>query len=124
MTRALGIFLLIFSMSCSKHDVAEQFFPLEENALSLASTKCQSTDQMEWLRAIIRKSESDAQYKGNIYAIQYTKGTAFLQQPWLSSCFGCLVYDCDGHKLVAAGSELDEIISGAKEENVIYTSTN
>jgi hypothetical protein len=124
MTRALGIFLLIFSMSCSKHDTADQLFPLEEHALSLASTKCQPTDQMEWLRAVIRKSESDPQYKGNIYAIQYTKGTAFLHQPWISSCLGCLVYDCNGHQLIASGSELDEIISGANEENVIYTSVN
>ena len=117
------ILVLALAMSCSKQDPADQLFPHEEHALSLASAKCQcSSEKLPWLRDMIRQADADDSFKGTIYAIETSKGVAFLHQPWLSSCFGCLVYDCNGNKLAANGSVLDEIVGGAIEENVIYTS--
>jgi hypothetical protein len=117
------IVVLAFVMSCSKQDSVDQLFPHEEHALSLASVKCQcSADKLPWLRDMIRQADADDRFKGTIYAIETTKGVAFLHQPWLSSCFGCLLYDCDGDKLTANGSVMNEIVGGAVEANIIYTS--
>lgn len=79
---------------------------------------------MGWLRDIIKLAEDDPQYKGSIYAIRYSSGTAFLHQPWISSCFGCRLYNCEGDSLSLNESQKTEIIAGAKEENVIYTSSH
>jgi len=122
--RFLAITLLAFVMSCSKQDAADQLFPQEEQAIAIASAKCQSSSEMPWLRAIIRKSEADSSAKGVIYAIEYTNGVAFLHQPWVSSCYACLVFDCEGKQLTATGSLMEEIVNGAIEENIIYTTTH
>ena len=123
MPRFFAFLLVIFLGSCSKQDITNHFFPLEEEALFMAGFKCHNPTGVEWLREIIKLSEDDPAYKGSIYAIPYSSGTAFLHQPWISSCFGCRLYNCEGNKLSLNESEKTEIISGAKEENVIYTSS-
>lgn len=123
MTRFAGLLLVAIIAACSKSEVAYRSFPLEEHALSIAASKCQNPVEMGWLRDIIKLAEEDLQYKGSIYAIQYSHGTAFLLQPWISSCFACHLYNCEGEALTASESEKTEIVAGAKEENVIYTSS-
>ena len=123
MERSFAIIVIALVMSCSKQDAPDQPYPQEQHAIELASAKCGGSPEMTWLRDMIRQSESEDKYKGVIYAIEYRNGVAFLHQPWLSSCFGCLVYNCEGDKLIVGGSAMDEIISGAKEDNVIYTTT-
>ncbi len=123
MTRIVGILLVTFLASCAKQEVSSRFFPLEEQALSLAASSCQNPSQMDWLREIIKLAEEDAEYKGSIYAIQSTSGMVFLHQPWISSCFGCHIYNCSGDSLTLNESEKSEILAGAREENVIYTSS-
>jgi hypothetical protein len=122
--RLLAITFLAFVMSCSKQDAADQLFPQEEHAISIASAKCHCSAEMPWLRGIIREAETDVSAKGTIYAIEYSNGVAFVHQPWISSCYACLVFDCDGNALISNGALMDEIIDGTKEENVIYTSTH
>jgi hypothetical protein len=122
--RLIAVTLLAFAMSCTRQDAADQLFPQEEHAIAVASAKCQCSPEMPWLRDMIRQAEADVSYKGVIYAIEYSNGVAFMHQPWVSSCYGCLVFDCEGKKLTANGSFMDEIISGAKEENVIYTTAH
>ena len=121
--RFFAISLIAFVMSCSKQDAADRPVAQEEHAIALASAKCQCSPEMPWLRDIIRQSELEAKYKGVIYAIDYSNGVAFMQQPWVSSCYACLVFDCEGNELTAASSIMEEIISGAKEENIIYSTT-
>ena len=120
--RLIAITLLACVMSCSKQDTADQLFPQEEHAIAIASAKCQCSPEMPWLRDMIRQAESDVTSKGVIYAIEHSNGVAFLHQPWVSSCYGCLVFDCNGKAIKPNGGLMDEIISGAKEENIIYTS--
>jgi hypothetical protein len=119
--RPIAITLLAFAMSCTKQDAADQLFPHEEHAIAIASAKCQSSHEMPWLRDMIREADAEDRYKGVIYAIEYSNGVAFMHQPWISSCYACLVFDCEGNALPASGSLMNEIISGATEENIIYT---
>lgn len=121
MIRFISFLLIIFFGSCTKHETA--ISPLEEQALSMAALKCENANSMEWLRKIIALSEVDLQYKGSIYAIQSRSGMVFLHQPWVNGCFGCNLYTCEGDSLMLTEAEKTEIIAGAKEENLIYTST-
>jgi len=121
--RPIPFTLLAFAMSCTKHDAADQLFPHEERAIAIASTKCQSSSEMPWLRDMIRQADAEDKYKGVIYAIEYSNGVAFMHQPWISSCYACLVFDCEGNALPTSGSLMDEIISGATEDNIIYITT-
>lgn len=123
MTRIAVILLVTLLASCVKQEVANRFFALEEQALSLAASSCQNPEEMDWLREVIKLAEEDIQYKGSIYAIQSTSGMVFLHQPWISSCFGCRIYNCNGDTLTLNESERTEILAGVKEENVIYTSS-
>ena len=121
--RLLAITLVASVVSCAKPDAADQP-PQEEHAITIASAKCQSSSDMPWLRDIIRQSETDVKYKGIIYAIEYSNGVAFMHQPWVSSCYACLIYDCDGKKLTTNPSLMDEIVKGATEDNIIYTTSH
>jgi len=121
MQRSFAIITLALVMSCSEQDSADSR-PQEDLAIMLAAAKCGCLPKMPWLRDIIRQSETDFNYKGDIYAIGYSGGVALLHQPWISSCLGCATYDCDGNKLVLNGSAIDEIISGATVDNIIYSS--
>ena len=122
--RPIAIILIAFAMSCSKQDAADQVFPHEEHAIAIASAKCHSSSEMPWLRKMIRQADAEDKYKGVIYAIEFSNGVAFMHQPWLSSCYACLVFDCEGNEIPVSGSLMDEIVSGAREENIIYTTTH
>lgn len=120
MKRPFFILVLALALSCSDDDNTPASAS-EDQAIMLASAKCGCLPKMPWLRNIIRQSEVDVNTKGNIYAISYSGGVAVMHQPWISSCLGCLVYDCDGKKLTLNESAMNEIISGATEANVIYS---
>jgi len=122
--RLIAIGLLAFVMSCTKQDAEDELFPQEEHAIAIASAKCQCSPEMPWLRDMIRQAESDVSYKGVIYAIEYRNDVAFMHQPWISSCYACLVFDCEGKELTVNGTLMDEIVNGAREENIIYTSAH
>lgn len=76
-----------------------------------------------WLRDILIKSENDRNSQGSLYAISVRTGTVFLYQAWLSNCFGCEVYNCNGENPAFSEAERFEIMAGMREENVIYSST-
>lgn len=97
--------------------------PLADQAISMASLQCQNKDTLDWLREIISRSENETEYKGSIYAIPYSSGLVFLHQPWISSCFGCILYSCEGQHVSLSEGEKNEIMAGAKAENLIYSST-
>jgi len=122
MRRTASFLVVLFFGSCARQEAA--IHPLEEQAIAQATLMCQNSGNLEWLREIIALAEYDFHYKGSIYAIPYSKGTAFLHQPWISSCFACKLYTCDGDVLSPSEGERNEIIAGAIEKNVIYTSSN
>ena len=121
MQRSFVIVMLLLVMSCSQ-DSTGPSRPQENLAITMAAAKCGCLPKMPWLRDIIRQAETDFNYKGEIYAIAYSGGVAVLHQPWISSCLGCMTYDCDGNRLLLNGSAIDEIISGTTEDNIIYSS--
>jgi len=96
MLRIFSILLVILLASCSRPETTTRFFALEEHALFMAAAKCQSGKQMDWLLDIIKLTEEDLENRGSIYAIASSRGTMFLYQPWISSCYGCRIYDCEG----------------------------
>lgn len=122
MQRSFAIVLIAFVMSCSDQDSADSDSLKENQAITIAAAKCGSLSGMPWLRSIIRKAETDFNYKGQIYAISYSGGVAILHQPAISSCLGCVTYDCNGNRLTLNGSAMNEVISGATENNIIYSS--
>lgn len=114
--------MLILLISCARSEAPVKLFPLQEEALAVASVKCQSGD-LKWLRDILIKSENDVKSQGAIYAIEVQNGTVFLYQTWTSSCFGCDVYTCDGQIPQLSESAKSELMAGVQDENVIYSST-
>ena len=116
------IAILALGVSCSEQESADSHRPKEDRAATLAAAKCGCLPRMPWLRDMIRKTETDVNSKGQIYAITYSSGVAVLHQPWISSCLGCVTYDCEGNKLILTGGAVDEIISGATEDNLSFSS--
>ena len=121
MKRLLGILGISLFAACGRQETA--IGPLGQQAISLASIRCQGAQTFEWLTDIIARGEMDIAYKGSIYAIQYSSGLVFLHQPWVSSCFGCNLYSCDGTQPTVTEGEKIEIFAGARDENLIYSST-
>jgi hypothetical protein len=121
MKRLVSILGFSFLAACGRQDTT--IGPLEQQALSLASLKCQGAQTLEWLLDIIERSEIDAANKGSIYAIHCSSGLVFLHQPWTSSCFGCNLYSCDGTQPKLSEGEKIEVFAGARDENLIYSST-
>jgi hypothetical protein len=121
MKQIVLLLLILFFGSCAKQEPV--YSPLAEQALNLASMKCQNGGNLEWLRKIIELCEVDVRFKGSIYAIQYSSGVVFLHQPWISSCYACNLYSCEGDLVSLSEGEKSEIIAGASEQNLIYSST-
>ena len=122
MKRFLGIVGIFLLAACGRQET--MVGALGQQALQLASVRCQNAKTLGWLKDIILRAEIDVAYKGSIYIIQYSSGTVFLHQPWVSSCFGCNVYTCEGISPTLSESEKSEIFAGAKEENLIYSSSH
>jgi hypothetical protein len=122
MKRSFAAITLVLVMSCSEQDSADSPSPKEDRAIMMAAAKCGCLPKMPWLREMIRQAESDFNYEGEFFAIKYSGGVAILNQPWISSCLGCMTYDCDGNRLILNSSAMNEIISGTTEHNVIYSS--
>jgi hypothetical protein len=124
MKRPIAIICLALLLSCSKQETASPHVPGEEHALAIASQKCTNSTEMTWLRDLIRQAETETSSKGVIYAIEYTGGVAFIYQPWISSCYACIVFDCEGKGLTVTESLMHEITEGTKDENIIYTTAH
>ncbi len=114
----LVLVILVFG-SCSKPE-PDPASPSYEHALASSMVKCDGAD-LGWLRDIIKLAETDFHYQGAIYAIPVEGRTVFLHQPWISSCFACIVYDCNGDRLGPTDVDQNEVVAGAQAENLIYS---
>ncbi len=123
MIRLFGLLMIVFLVSCSRSETAYRYYPMEEQAVSLASVKCTNPQELDWLRAVIKQAEIDHQFKGSIYAIPYQSETVFLHEPWISNCIGCHMYDCEGEPVSLSAGEKSVVLASAKAEYLIYTSS-
>ena len=114
--------MLTLALSCSEDDTSNGISLKEDRAVMLAAAKCGFSTNLPWLRDMIRQAEAEFNFKGEIYAVHYTGGVAFVYQRWISSCLGCLAYDCDGNRLALNANAMNEIIRGTTEDNIIYSS--
>jgi len=123
MVRLFALLMFVFLVSCSRSDTPYRYFPIEEQAVSLASVNCTNPKELDWLRAVIKQAEVDHQFKGSIYAIPYQSETVFLHETWISNCIGCHMYDCEGEPVALSASEKSLVMASAKAEYLIYTSS-
>ena len=123
MNRFFGLLLVVFLVSCSRSDNPYRYFPIEEQAVSLAAVQCTNPKELDWLRDVIKQAEVDHQLKGSIYAIPYQSETVFLHEPWISNCVGCHMYDCEGESVALTESEKSLVMASARAEYLIYTSS-
>ena len=120
MARFTPIILVIVAFSCSRPEVTRTSIS-EEEAMALASARCQSAD-LVWLHELIELAGEDHQYKGSIYAVPLHSDVIFVHQPWVSSCYACSVYNCDGNAVDINETERSEVLAGVNDDNLIYTS--
>jgi hypothetical protein len=116
-----NIIRLVFFMallSCVRHDLDGKS---PELAVSVAKKLCQkSSEEMVWLKDLIQQSETDASWRGNVYAINLDSRIVFVHQPFIMSCMGCLMYDCDGTKIDYASIDHQRLVTLMTSANIIY----
>jgi hypothetical protein len=118
----LSLVLLAVILGCAKSDVDDPWYAINEHTFSVAAASCMDPESLEWLHDLIRRAEEDIEYKGSIYLIDLKTQRVFLHQPWLSSCFGCTLYNCNGDMITLTEAERSEVIARTLDENIIYTS--
>ena len=118
----LSLVFLAVILGCAKPDVDDPWYAINEHTFSVAAAGCMDPESLEWLRDLIRRAEEDIEYKGSIYLIDLKTQRVFLHQPWLSSCFGCALYNCNGDMITLTEAERSDVIARALDENLIYTS--
>ena len=92
-----------------------------DTAVARASIYCGSSSaQLSWLRLIIEESEKDGTLKGNIYTFQSNGKTVFMHQPWIMSCLGCIMYDCQGNRLKPEDIDQEKLANGFQDLILIY----
>lgn len=123
MNRLAWLLFVLLLASCLRSETPYRHFPMEERAVSMAAVRCKNPAEMDWLRKVIKRAEGDDKYKGSIYAIPYQSETVFLHEPWISDCVGCRIYDCEGEPLALTETEKSEILASAKDEYLIFTSS-
>jgi hypothetical protein len=116
------LLVILLGSSCSKQERAGYGMEIHEQALAMAASRCQNAQKLDWLIDIIELAEQDVQFKGSIYAIPVNTETIFLHQPWINSCFGCNLYNCNGEALTLSENDKTEVLAGVSDENLIFTS--
>jgi hypothetical protein len=115
------LFCLVIFLSCTADDIYDDE---TRAALFRASNKCGSSpDQLDWLHELIQRSEHEVTLQGKIYAIQVDGTTVIMHQPWIMSCLGCILYDCNGNRLDNSAVNFEKLLTGYNESNVIYSTS-
>jgi hypothetical protein len=90
-------------------------------AITRAMDLCQSSStEMTWLQVLIAESKSDPYFNGPIYAVPLADRVIFVHQPYVMSCLGCLLYDCGGNVVERSEVDLEALVSGMTDSNMIY----
>jgi len=118
----LSFVLLAFISGCAKSDIYDPWYSINEHTFNVAAASCTDHLSLEWLHDLIKLAEEDIRYKGSIYLIDLKSQRLFLHQPWVSSCFGCNLYNCSGEMITVTEGERSDVIARVLDENLIYTS--
>ncbi len=90
-------------------------------AMERAAIYCaSSSSQLVWLKTLIEKSGEDPSLAGRIYTFQSDGRTVFMLQPWIMSCLGCIMYDCQGNRLEAEDIDRAMLANGFQDLTLIY----
>lgn len=122
MTRPLAILFVVMLLACSSD---EEFNELEGTSTALAARRAAafcgvSTRQMLWLQELIQASQDDPALAGPVYAFRSNGEGVFMHQPWIMSCLGCIMYDCEGNRLDPLQVDKTELSAGFQNLTTIY----
>ena len=116
MTRFLILCLFVASVACEDSDDSYS------ESVKLAAVKCgQSPSKMDWLRDLIKSSEQDVSFSGNIYAVTVDGDVIFIHQPAVMSCMACVMYDCDGNRIDRSAVDPQKVADAMRPSAVIYS---
>ena len=111
------VICLVLLPGCSDNQEKD----LSEIAVERASIYCHaSSEQLTWLTLLIKESESNPSLAGPIYIFQSNGQTVFMHQPWIMSCLGCILYDCQGNRLEPDDIDPSVLADGFQDLTVLY----
>jgi hypothetical protein len=119
-THALRSFLFsLLLISCADHKFDTSS---TEESLTMAGALCQKTRvEMVWFQSLLTRIETDELLRGDIFAFSVDGRIIISHQPLIMSCYGCVLYDCDGNKIDMATVNHEKVVAGMKAENRIYS---
>lgn len=118
MRHAVRSLCFITLISCVSHDFNNNSPGV---VLSVARMLCNtSSEDMQWLKTLVQKSETDYSLRGSIYAVPFDGRIIFVHQPFIMSCYACVLYDCQGNKIDVATIDREKLRKGMKPANLIY----
>lgn len=92
-----------------------------DTAMERAAIYCASSSgQLVWLKTLMEKSHNDPNLAGRIYTFQSNGRTVFMHQPWIMSCMGCILYDCQGNRLEPDDIDQAILANGFQDLTIIY----
>ena len=118
----LTFLLLVLIAGCAKSDLDDSRYAVNEQTFAVAAASCMDVKNLDWLNDLIERAEDDIAYKGSIYLITLKDQRVFLHQPWVSSCYGCLLYNCNGELINLTEADRSDVLARVLDENLIYTS--
>ena len=121
MIRTLSILLVASALACSSD---ENELKVSSTALAVkrAAVFCHvPQSEMTWLALLIEASKDDISLAGPIYAFHSNEQSVFMHQPWIMSCMGCIMYDCEGNRLDPQLVDQTELWAGFQNLTPIYS---
>lgn len=120
MTRALSILLVASALACSS-DENELKVSATSLAVKRAAVFCNvPQSEMTWLALLIEATKDDISTAGPIYAFRSNGEGIFMHQPWIMSCMGCILYDCEGNRMDSQEIDATALTAGFQNLTEIY----
>lgn len=111
-------------LSCAEDETDDTPFDntSTQESLNVAQVLCEkSAVEMQWFKTLLHQAATDESLRGDIYAVPVDGNILFAHQPWLMSCFGCVLYDCGGNKIDMATVDHEKVVAGMTADNRIFS---
>jgi len=118
--RAPTILLMAALMACSSDENDPKVESLALAAKRAAVFCNTSPGEMDWVMDLIESSKGDPALAGPIYAFRSNGQAVFMHQPWVMSCLGCVLYDCEGNRLEFGAIDQGALTEGFQNLTKIY----
>ena len=116
---SLRLFCLLFLVSCADHKFDNSS---AQESMTMAAVLCQKTvAEMVWFQDLLNRIEADESLRGDIYAVSIDSRIIFAHQPLIMSCYGCVLYDCNGNRIDMATVDHEKVVAGMVGRNRIYS---